>query len=56
MLETIRDSSKSNQDKLRLFIIYYLAHDEISKDDMNEFEKVLAETNIDSSSLNYIKQ
>jgi hypothetical protein len=58
LLETIRDVEKKNpEDKMRLFLIYYLSTvEEISKDDMDAYEKALAEAGCDMEPLNYIKK
>ncbi|CAO3629200.1 unnamed protein product [Mucor hiemalis] len=57
LLETIRDAEKKNpEDKMRLFLIYYLSTvEEISKDDMEAYEKALSEAGCDMEPLNYIK-
>jgi hypothetical protein len=55
-LETIRDAAKTTEDKLRLFIIFYLYHDEVSKDELSEYEGALMGAGCDTSVLNYIKQ
>ncbi|KAI8048060.1 Sec1-like protein [Gilbertella persicaria] len=58
LLETIRDAEKKNpEDKMRLFLIYYLSTvEEIPKDDMEAYEKALSEANCDMEPLNYIKK
>lgn len=58
LLETIRDVEKKNpEDKMRLFLIYYLSTvEEIAKDDMEAYEKALSEAGCDMEPLNYIKR
>lgn len=57
LLETIRDPEKKNpEDKMRLFLIYYLSTvDEISKEDMEAYENALSEAGCDIEPLHYIK-
>jgi hypothetical protein len=55
-LEVIKDTTKSAQDKIRLFVIYFLSHDEIPKSDLEEYETALTEAGCEISILNYIKQ
>lgn len=57
LLETIRDVEKKNpEDKMRLFLIYYLSTvEEIPKDDMEAYEKALSEAGCDMEPLNYIR-
>ncbi|KAI7897405.1 Sec1-like protein [Mucor mucedo] len=57
LLETIRDMEKKNpEDKMRLFLIYYLSTvEEISKDDMETYENALSEAGCDVEPLHYIK-
>lgn len=58
LLETIRDASKKNpEDKMRLFLIYYLSTlEDIPKDDMDAYEKALSEAGCDLRPLDYIKK
>lgn len=58
LLEAIRDAEKKNpEDKMRLFLIYYLSTvEEIPKDDMEAYEKALSEAGCDMEPLNYIKR
>ncbi|KAJ3043818.1 Vesicle trafficking between the ER and Golgi [Rhizophlyctis rosea] len=56
LLEAIRDPKKSSEDKLRLFIIYYLSVEDVSKDDFAEFEKALGEAGCEVAALRYVKQ
>ncbi|KAI8883816.1 Sec1-like protein [Backusella circina FSU 941] len=58
LLETFNDMEKKNpQDKMRLFLIYYLSTvEEIPKDDMDAYEKALEQAGCDMEPLNYIKK
>ncbi|KAG0743310.1 hypothetical protein G6F57_000286 [Rhizopus arrhizus] len=58
LLEMIRDTEKKHpEDKMRLFLIYYLSTgEEIPKEDMEAYEKALSEVGCDLSPLNYIKK
>ncbi|CAG8488348.1 26627_t:CDS:2 [Dentiscutata erythropus] len=57
VLDAIRDpEKKSPEDKLRFFIIYYLSVDEITKEDMVEYEAALRAAKCDLSALNYVKK
>ncbi|KAF0492645.1 snare binding protein Sly1 [Gigaspora margarita] len=57
VLDAIRDpEKKSPEDKLRFFIIYYLSVDEITKEDMVEYEAALRTAKCDLSALNYVKK
>jgi hypothetical protein len=58
LLETFNDAEKKNpHDKMRLFLIYYLSTaEEISKDDMDAYEKALEQAGCDMEPLNYIKK
>lgn len=59
MLETIRDSAISSaEDKLRLFIIFYLSAPDhlISRADVEEFERVLTEQGANLAALQYVKK
>lgn len=57
LLETIRDEEKKNpEDKMRLFLIYYLSTvEEISKEDMEAYENALSQAGCDVEPLHYIK-
>lgn len=57
ILEAIRDPEKQNaEDKLRLFIIYYLSVEPApSSADMAEFEKALSDAGCSEAPLNYVK-
>lgn len=58
LLEMIRDTEKKNaEDKMRLFLIYYLSTvEEVPKDDMEAYEKALSEVGCDLGPLNYLKK
>ncbi|KAG5513411.1 hypothetical protein PMAC_001475 [Pneumocystis sp. 'macacae'] len=56
ILEIIRDPQKKAEDKLRIFIIYYLSVDNINKNDMLEYEEALKKANCDVKPLIYIKK
>ncbi|OBZ87945.1 Protein sly1 [Choanephora cucurbitarum] len=57
LLETLRDAEKREpEDKMRLFLIYYLSTvEEVPKEDMESYEAALAEAQCDMEPLNYIK-
>ncbi|KAG5438224.1 hypothetical protein PCANB_003075 [Pneumocystis canis] len=56
ILEIIRDPQKKAEDKLRIFIIYYLSVDNISKIDMLEYEEALKKAGCDLKPLIYVKK
>ncbi|KAI9480294.1 MAG: Sec1-like protein [Benjaminiella poitrasii] len=58
LLEAIQDSEKKEpEDKIRLFLIYYLSTvEEIPKEDMEAYENALSEAGCDMEPLNYIKK
>ncbi|KAL1925670.1 uncharacterized protein VTP21DRAFT_553 [Calcarisporiella thermophila] len=58
ILEAITDPAKKGpEDKLRLFIIFYLSSaGEISREDMEEYEEALKKAGCDLAPLNYIKR
>lgn len=56
IMETIRDPKKAAEDKLRLFIIYYLSVDTISKEDLAEYTAALSEAGCRTEAINYVKQ
>ncbi|RUS30570.1 Sec1-like protein [Jimgerdemannia flammicorona] len=57
ILEAINDPEKRNaEDKLRIFIIYYLlTTEDISKDDLLDYEKALSNAGCDLAPLKYVK-
>ncbi|KAI9260722.1 Sec1-like protein [Phascolomyces articulosus] len=58
LLEVIRDNEKKDpEDKMRLFLIYYLSiTEEISQEDMASYEKALEAAGCDLAPLSYIKR
>ncbi|KAJ3129954.1 Vesicle trafficking between the ER and Golgi [Nowakowskiella sp. JEL0407] len=56
LLETIKDPKKTAEDKLRLFIIYYLSVEDISKEDMLEYEDACVKNSVEWSAVKYVKQ
>lgn len=59
IMEIIKDENKGaeSSDKLRLFVIWFLSTEqEVSRTDFESFEKALAATGADVSSLPYVRQ
>lgn len=59
MLDLLKDSDKGkeSQDKLRLFIIWFLSTEqEVSRADMDKFEEALKATEVDTAPLAYIRK
>jgi sec1 family domain-containing protein 1 len=56
ILDAINDPDRNSQDKLRAFIIFFLSIDNISKEDMAEYETALTTAGADLSSLHYVKR
>ena len=56
VLEAINDSERKPVDKLRAFIIFFLSVDNVSKEDMAEYEAALSKAGVDLAALNYIKR
>ncbi|SNX81650.1 related to SLY1 protein [Melanopsichium pennsylvanicum] len=59
ILETVKDAGLEDvNDKLRLFIIYYLSAPDtaLSKADVDEFERILKDQGADLSALKYVKK
>jgi tellurite resistance protein len=54
IIQVLKDSTKKNEDKIRLTLMYALSV-EISKQDMTQLETALNETGCDTSPLQYIK-
>ncbi|KAJ3020810.1 Vesicle trafficking between the ER and Golgi [Thoreauomyces humboldtii] len=54
--EAIRDPAKSPLDKIRLFSIYYLSVDSVTKEDLLEYERLLTEAGCSVAALAYLKQ
>lgn len=58
-MEAIKDPAlESVEDKLRLFIIFYLSAPDaaMTKTDVEEFERVLKDQGADLSALQYVKR
>jgi sec1 family domain-containing protein 1 len=56
ILEAINDPERKAIDKLRTFIIFFLSVDNVSKEDMAEYEAALTKADVDLSALNYVKR
>ncbi|ORZ21153.1 Sec1-like protein [Absidia repens] len=57
LLETINDPEKKNpEDKMRLFLIYYLSIAEVSPEDMDAYKKALEAAGCDMAPLKYIEK
>jgi sec1 family domain-containing protein 1 len=56
ILEAINDPERKPTDKLRTFIIFFLSVDNVSKEDMMEYESALIKAGVDLSALNYVKR
>jgi sec1 family domain-containing protein 1 len=56
ILEAINDPERKPNDKLRTFIIFFLSVDNVSKEDMTEYEAALIKAGVDISALNYVKR
>lgn len=56
LLAAIKDSERKPEDKLRLFLIYYLSVEEIKKADMQEYEASLVEAGCDTTPLTAVKK
>jgi len=46
LLEILKDSTKDPNDKLRLMLVYYLSSQDVSKDELLEYEKLLKECGV----------
>ncbi|KAJ3242577.1 Vesicle trafficking between the ER and Golgi [Chytriomyces hyalinus] len=55
VLETLKDAEKSAQDKLRFFLVYFLSHDDITKEDLAAYEEALVAAGSSVAPLNYLK-
>jgi hypothetical protein len=53
--EMIKDAAKFPQDKMRLFLIYYLSREEISDEEVAEYTTALKLAGCETSSLDYAK-
>jgi len=56
ILEAINDPERKAADKLRAFIIFFFSVENVSKEDMQEYESALTKAGVDLSSLNYVKR
>ena len=56
ILDAIKDPERKPADKLRAFIIYFLTVDNVSKEDMVEYEAALQKAEVDTTALNYVKR
>ena len=56
ILEAINDPERKPMDKLRTFIIFFLSVDNVSKDDMAEYESALTKAGVNLSALDYVKR
>ena len=57
ILEVLNDVKKHEEDKIRLFVMYYLAAPgEIPREDMAEFQNALVKSGCQITVLNFIKQ
>ncbi|KAJ3332084.1 Vesicle trafficking between the ER and Golgi [Blyttiomyces sp. JEL0837] len=55
ILEMLKDPKKDAEDKLRLFLIYYLSVDDIPKEEIAQFEEALVAAGATTTSINYVK-
>jgi sec1 family domain-containing protein 1 len=55
MLEMIRDPAKDAEDKMRLFLIYFLSLEDISNDEIAEYTRELKAVNCETASLEFAK-
>ncbi len=56
ILDAIKDPERKPLDKLRAFIIYFLSVENITKEDMIEYEAALQQADVDTSALNYVRR
>ena len=56
ILDAIKDPERKPFDKLRAFIIYFLSVENITKEDMIEYEAALQQADVDTSALNYVRR
>jgi sec1 family domain-containing protein 1 len=56
ILEAIHDPERKPMDKLRAFIIFFLSVENVSKEDLAEYEAALTKSGVDLSALNYVKR
>ncbi|WAQ87115.1 hypothetical protein PtA15_8A16 [Puccinia triticina] len=57
LLEVLKDPSKDPTDKLRLMLVYYLSNQEVSNDELLEYEKLLKESGLETfGTWEYVKK
>ena len=56
ILEAVNDPERKPADKLRAFIIFFLSVDNVSKEDMAEYEAALTKAGVTLAALNYVKR
>jgi hypothetical protein len=56
IVETLRAKDGSVTDKMRLFLVYYFAQEDVGKEDMSMFEVILREAGCDLRALDYCKK
>lgn len=56
IIEALRAKDGSSTDKMRLFLVYFFAQDEVSKEDLVLFETCLREAGCDLNALDYCKK
>ncbi|PLW56630.1 hypothetical protein PCANC_05150 [Puccinia coronata f. sp. avenae] len=57
LLEILKDASKDPNDKLRLMLVYYLSHQDVSKDELMEYERLLKESGLENlGTWEYVKK
>lgn len=56
LLAAIKDTERKPEDKLRLFLIYYLSVEEIKRFDMQEYETALTDAGCDLAPLHAVKK
>ena len=56
ILEAIKDPERKPADKLRAFLIYFLSAENVSKEDMMDYEAGLQKAEVDTTALNYVKR
>jgi sec1 family domain-containing protein 1 len=57
VIDLITDpSAGTEEDKMRLFIIYYLCSSQISEEEYNKFESALTAANCDTKPMSYMKR
>ncbi|KAA1138849.1 Vesicle trafficking between the ER and Golgi [Puccinia graminis f. sp. tritici] len=57
LLELLKDSSKDPTNKLRLMLVYYLSNQDVSKDELLEYERLLKESGLEKfGTWEYVKK